>query len=63
MKPINTGRGYKICLYLTVQDMIGVGEEWLVDKDENVRAVFIDGVMGCQIFDLPVGNTEITKVA
>lgn len=30
-------------MYTKLEDMLGKGEEWLVDADGNVRAIFKDG--------------------
>lgn len=46
--------------YCNVQDMTGLGEEWLFTKDfVYVIAKFYNGQMEVE---LPSGNLEITKV-
>ena len=51
----------QIKVYTDIQAMTGSGEEWLVDAKENVRAVFINGDLKCQV--LYLNNNEKTKVA
>lgn len=51
----------QIKVYHNVSEMTGIGEEWLVDKNGNIRAVFIDGNFRCSITYLP--NTGKTKIA
>lgn len=51
----------QIKIYINVSEMTGIGEEWLVDSDANVRAVFWNGVLRCQI--LYIGNQDKTKAA
>jgi hypothetical protein len=57
------GRGTSmlIKMYTDVSHMTGTGEEWLLDSDGNVRAVFIDGQLRCEVF--AIGDYERTKVA
>lgn len=50
----------KISIHKNLKSMTGVGEEWLVDDKDNVRVVFIDGNMSCQIFAFN-NSTDITK--
>ena len=50
-----------IRVYEDLQDMTGVGEEWLVDCIGNTRAVFIDGNLRCEESQA-IDTTEVTKV-
>lgn len=34
---------HTIKVYVNIQEMTGIGEEWLVDADNDVIAVFYDG--------------------
>ena len=50
-----------IRVYEDLQDMTGVGEEWLVDCIGNTRAVFIDGNLRCEEC-VTVNGNEVTKI-
>jgi hypothetical protein len=39
----------QIKVYNNIQDLKGIGEEWLVDLVGDVIAVFIDGNLKCQV--------------
>ena len=49
-------------VYNNIQEMSGIGEEWLLDANGDVRAVFIDGNLRCEIYSI-VDRNEITKAA
>lgn len=51
----------EIKIYTQLRDMSGKGEEWLMDQFGNVRAVFIDGNLRCEVGY--IGNSEKTKIA
>lgn len=52
-----------IVQYTNVSDMLGVGEEWLLDAFGDVIAVFYNGNLRCSISKLPNSTiNEITKV-
>lgn len=50
-----------IKVYTNIQDMTGIGEEWLVDDKENVRAVFYEGNMVCQVVRIYPKSDEKTR--
>jgi hypothetical protein len=50
-----------IKVYDQLSLMIGIGEEWLTDLDGNVRAVFIDGNLRCQVYQL-INTQDITLI-
>ena len=52
----------QIRIYDNIQAMSAQGEEWLVDKDGRVLAVFIDGSLRCEIGYINTDNVD-TKVA
>ena len=49
-------------VYNDIQEMTGIGEEWLLDAKGDVTAVFIDGNLRCQVFAITNGQ-EKTKIA
>ena len=51
----------QIITYLKLSDMTGQGEEWLVEENGEVRAVFIDGNLKCTVLYLG-NNHEVTKI-
>lgn len=51
----------QIRIYSNIQDLTGIGEEWLVDSDGNVLAIFIQGQLKCQV--LYINDKEKTKAA
>jgi hypothetical protein len=51
----------QIKVYTDIQSMTGQGEEWLIDSLGEVRAVFIDGTIRCQLLSMHEWQ-EVTKV-
>lgn len=49
-----------IKIYNDVSLMSGQGEEWLLDSQDQVIAVFIDGNFRCQVLRL-TNDKEVTK--
>ena len=56
-----------IKIYSNVQDLTGIGEEWLLNPlTQDVIAVFIDGDLRCKVlsldFKLKSKGSEATKI-
>lgn len=49
-----------IKVYDSVNLMTGRGEEWLCDQNNEIRAIFIDGMFKCSIIPLFEGNEDVT---
>jgi hypothetical protein len=53
----------QVKIYSSIQDMTGIGEEWLLNADGNVLAVFIDGDLRCEVFRIAeFQSQEVTKI-
>ena len=53
----------KIKIYNNIQDLTGIGEEWLADPlTGEIRAVFIDGDFQCAILRPNFSGMEVTKI-
>ena len=63
------GLNMNIKIYNSVSDMTGIGEEWLLSLKGEVIAVFIDGMLRCEVFYVTNKefidsqlNTKVTKI-
>ena len=57
-----TNKYNTIRIYSDLKEMVGIGEEWLVDKNGDIIAIFWDGNFK-QYLDNPVNCQEITQIA
>ena len=44
-----------------IENLTGIGEEILVDSDGYIRARFINGMLVDDMYDVIVGNSDVTK--